>query len=365
MARAAQPPADGGDPGAVRRGAPRQRGRGSGEFRPRRRGVHGSAAHPRPRVARPRQRNQRLRATAGGRRPRQPRRTHLRRGAPRCPGAEGSARRDCGTRGRRPGRRVSSRRRPGSRVRPDRLPHLPVLAAGRRNRGRAARGQGPPWRFYRLSVPRTRSLCQRRSDTVADLAGRLADRAPVRVRDVCRLPVLRAAAVCRGYPHPGSDLAVRLGRRPAAAQRHRPARPLALLRRPDAEPVSVGSAAGDQHLLAVLDRDGARLLDAPRRPGIRPRAAAGGRKRPRLVRAADRSRHRAARAARLLVVCRLGRALAVRSGAGPRRRARGRARAAPPSSRSNSLAPSTMLQNSAGPSVAPTWPHAMRRSPPA
>ena len=97
--------------------------------------------------------------------------------------------------------------------------------------------------------------------------GRLAHGAAVRARDLHGLPVLRAAPVRGRHAHPGPRLALHDGRRAADAQRHRPARRLAHRRGPDPEPRPDAPAAVHPALLALVDRDGPRLLALPGRSG--------------------------------------------------------------------------------------------------
>ena len=108
-----------------------------------------------------------------------------------------------------------------------------------------------------------------------DPRGRLAHGAAVRARDVLRLPVLRAVPVRRRHADPGARLLHERRRRPPRPPGHLGVRALAPLGRHHVEPLPRRRAAVHPALLAAVDRDGARLLDVPRRPGVRARAAAG------------------------------------------------------------------------------------------
>ncbi len=106
-------------------------------------------------------------------------------------------------------------------------------------------------------------------------AGRgLAHGAAVRARNLHGLPVLRAAPICGRYARAVPDFAVQQRRRAADAQRHRADRRFAGERRRHHEPLSHAPGAVHPRLLAVVDRDGARLLVVRGRAGVRaPHAA--------------------------------------------------------------------------------------------
>ena len=109
----------------------------------------------------------------------------------------------------------------------------------------------------------------------ADSRRRLAHGAPVRPRELHGLPVLRAAAVCGRHAHPGPRFALHGRRRAPHEERHRAPERLAHGGGRDDEPRADAAAAVHSAVLAVVDRDGARLLHVRGRPRVRARDAAG------------------------------------------------------------------------------------------
>src|SRR6185503_2614054 len=93
-------------------------------------------------------------------------------------------------------------------------------------------------------------------------------------RDLHGLPVLRAVAVRGGHTHPVSRLALQLGRRAADEERDCPDQRLAHSRGGDDEPRPDPPAAVHTAVLALVDRDGPRLLAVSGRPRLCARDAA-------------------------------------------------------------------------------------------
>ena len=116
----------------------------------------------------------------------------------------------------------------------------------------------------------------------------LAGGSPVRLGNLLRHALLRAAPVRGRHTHPGPDLALYDGRRPPGAPGHLALRRLAYPRGNHRQPIPLGPGAVHPDLLPHLGRDGSRLLDAPRRSRLRPRSAARRTRRARLVRAPPR-----------------------------------------------------------------------------
>ena len=227
-------------------------------------------------------------------------------------------------RGRRQGvrRQLRSRRR-RRRAQPPLQPavvaHVPVSGADGRHAGRAAGHRRPARHLHRLPVRAEVADRHGLGRPAADSRRRLAHGAPVRPRKLHGLPVLRATAVCRRHAHPGPRLALHGRRRAADEERHRAPERFAHRGRRHDEPGADAAAAVHPAVLAVVDRDGPRLLHVRGRSGVCPRDAARGAGGPAVLRGTTEGQ-RVARADAVVELRGLDRRVAKRRAAARRRR---------------------------------------------
>lgn len=130
-------------------------------------------------------------------------------------------------------------------------------------------------------------------------------------RNLLRLSVLRADAIHGRHAYSVPHFAVCQRRRPPDAPRDQRHCLVGDPGRHPAQPLSDESRSDHPVVFALLDQLPARLLDAPRRPGLRAQLPAGTQIGARLVRAENRPEHRDAGADALLEFSRLAETVAV------------------------------------------------------
>ena len=188
-----------------------------------------------------------------------------------------------------------------------------------RDAGGSTGHRRPARHLYRLPVRAEVADRHRLGRPAADSRRWLAHGAPVRPRKLHGLPVLRATAICRRHAHPGPGLALHGRRRAAHEERHRAPERLAHRGRRHDEPGADAAAAVHPAVLAVVDRDGPRLLHVRGRRRVCPRDAAGCPRRPAILRGTTEGQ-RVARADAVVELRGLDRRVAKRRAAARRRR---------------------------------------------
>ena len=189
----------------------------------------------------------------------------LRRSPEGCEGGEGEPQRDRGQDDRRDQGRVPSGRRRAPPLPDPLVPHLSLRPARDRDRGGSAPHPRPPRDLHRVSLRGEGPLRERPALDRGHVEDELAGRAPLRVGDLLRHALLRAAPVRRRHADPGPDLALHERRRPPGAPGDHALRRLAPPRGDHGQPLPLGPGPVHPDLFPRLGRHGPRLLDAPGR----------------------------------------------------------------------------------------------------
>ena len=265
-ARSALHPSDGGESRALRSRPPHERPRRERGVPQARGRSRGARTLPRPPPARPGSPHERLRGAGDEWRQGQHDQLDLCGGAQGQRRAQGQPQRDR----RQDDRRCEGCVPPGWRRAqelPDALvPNLSLRGAGGRDRGRAAAHPRSARHLHGLPVRAARALRERPGLACRPVGDGLARRPALRMGNLFRHSLLRAAPVHRRHAGAGPHLPLHERRRSTGAGGDPPLRPLADSGGDHRQPLSFGPRPVHPDLLADLDCDGPRLLDAPRRP---------------------------------------------------------------------------------------------------